>query len=148
MVFPDTSPRDTNIEGIKDDWSFGEGAGYYVDATAEKYKKHFNMYTHITKELPEVIKQHFHVDTSRSAITGFSMGGLGALNCALKNPGMYKSVSAFAPISNPCSSKWGMPAYEKFMGSTENGKEYDPTLLISGYQGPTIPMLVDQGSSD
>jgi len=100
IVFPDTSPRGLDIEGAKDSFDFGESAGYYMDATTDKYKKNFNMYTYISSELPELIKSHFHVCIKRSAITGFSMGGLGALTIALKNPGKYKSVSAFAPIAN------------------------------------------------
>jgi S-formylglutathione hydrolase len=101
MVFPDTSPRDTGIEGVKDDYSFGEGAGYYVDATTDKYKKHFQMYTYINVELPKVIEEHFHINNSRKSLTGFSMGGLGALSIFLRNVDSYRSCSAFAPIVNP-----------------------------------------------
>jgi S-formylglutathione hydrolase len=81
----------------------------------------------MTKELPKVISTHFHVNIARSAITGFSMGGLGALLIALKNPGMFKSVSAFAPIADPSNSKWGSKAFTNFFGSVEGGKDYDPT---------------------
>lgn len=101
MVFPDTSPRDIDLEGIKDDWWFGESAGYYLNATNEKYSNHFNMYDYITKELPTIVNSHFHVDGTKQSITGMSMGGLGALQIFLKNSEQYKSVSAFCPISNP-----------------------------------------------
>jgi len=132
VVFPDTSPRDTGIEGIKDDPYFGEGAGFYLNATEEKYKKHFNMYSYVTEELPWIVQQHFHVSDKIQSITGSSMGGLGALNLFLKNPGKYKSVSAFAPISHPTSEGlWGPLAFQKYLGSVEKGREYDPTILVS-----------------
>lgn len=101
------------------------------------------MYTYVSKELPQLIEQHFHVCTKRSAITGMSMGGLGALTIALKNPGQYKSVSAFAPIANLTETHWGKKASEGFLGSVEAGKEYDPVTLIKSYEGPKIPMLID-----
>jgi S-formylglutathione hydrolase len=120
-VFPDTSPRDTGVEGVKDDWQFGEGAGFYVDATNPKYSKHFNMYTYINEELPSIVSTHFHVDNSKKSITGFSMGGMGALLSYLKNAGKFRSVSAFAPISHPSVCNWGINAFEKFFGSVEAG---------------------------
>jgi S-formylglutathione hydrolase len=105
VVFPDTSPRDLEgIEGLSDNWTFGYGAGFYLDATEAPYSKHFNMYTYVTKELPEVIDSSFNVDLSRSSLMGHSMGGHGALTIALKNHGKYKSVSAFAPICNATES--------------------------------------------
>lgn len=132
-VFPDTSPRDTGIEGIKDDWTFGDSAGYYLNATDAKYSKHFNMFSYINEELPSVIAAHFHVDSSRQSITGFSMGGLGALNSYLKTSGKYRSVSAFAPISHPTEGAWGKNAFSKFLGSVEAGKAYDPTELVAHF---------------
>ena len=101
VVFPDTSPRDVQIQGVSDSWSFGIGAGFYVDATEEKYLTNFNMYTYVNVELPAIINSFFTVDASRKSIFGHSMGGHGALTSALRNPGAFKSVSAFAPISNP-----------------------------------------------
>jgi S-formylglutathione hydrolase len=148
MVFPDTSPRDVECEGIKDSWDFGESAGFYVDATVDKYSKHFNMYSYVAHELPEVVKNHFHINTKRSAITGFSMGGLGAINIALKNPGQFKSVSAFSPISSMTDTHWGKKASEGFLGSVEAGKAYDPATLIQSYEGLKIPMLIDYGLAD
>lgn len=86
MVFPDTSPRNTGIEGIDKDWQFGDSAGFYVDATTEKYKKHFNMHTYVTKELPALVSKYFHIDSERQSIAGHSMGGLGTLLAFFKNP--------------------------------------------------------------
>jgi S-formylglutathione hydrolase len=146
-VFPDTSPRETGIDGIKDDWTFGESAGYYVNATTDKYKKNFNMYSYINEELPQVINTHFHVDASRQSITGFSMGGMGALVSFLKNSDKYRSVSAFAPISHPTVAAWGKNAFEKYLGSVEAGKAYDPTELISSAKVAST-ILIDQGSAD
>ena len=142
-VFPDTSPRDTCIEGIKESWTFGEGAGYYLDATNEKYSKHFNMYSYVNEELPALISAHFHVDPSRKSITGFSMGGLGALTSYFRNAGHYKSVSAFAPISHPSQASFGQNAFEKYLGSVEAGHLYDPTHLVASFQGPKTPILID-----
>lgn len=111
MIFPDTSPRGIEIEGIKENWWFGEGAGYYLDATQEKYSKHFNMYTYITEELPRVVENHFPIDSNRKSVTGMSMGGLGALNVFLKSSGLYKSVSAFCPIASPSLTEFGQNAF-------------------------------------
>lgn len=148
MVFPDTSPRGLNIEGQKDSWSFGEGAGFYVDATTEKWGKHYNMYSYVTQELPELVHSIFPVDGNNISITGHSMGGHGALACFFKNPGKYKCVSAFAPISNPTQTPWGQVAFEGYLGSIEAGKEYDACELVKKYNGPKVPILVDQGTAD
>ena len=115
---PDTSPRGCGIEGEEDSWDFGTGAGFYVDATEEKWKTNYNMYSYVTKELPTLIKEHFPVLPDKQSIFGHSMGGHGALICALKNPGMYKSVSAFSPICNPMNCPWGQKAFtgEIFFG--------------------------------
>lgn len=122
MVFPDTSPRDTGIEGVKEDWAFGEGAGFYVDATESKYSKHFRMYSYITKELPEIVNAYFNVDGTKISVMGHSMGGHGALIAGLKNPGKYRSVSAFSPVSNPIKCPWGEKAFKNYLGSVEAGK--------------------------
>lgn len=107
VVFPDTSPRGIDIEGDSVSYDLGKSAGYYLDATEAKWSTHYNMYSYITKELPELLNEFLPVDVTRAGITGHSMGGLGALNIFLKNPGAYKSVSAFAPISAPTQSPWG-----------------------------------------
>jgi S-formylglutathione hydrolase len=106
LVAPDTSPRG---EGVPDDatgaYDFGLGAGFYVDATEEPFARNYRMYSYITKELPDIVAANFPADMARQSITGHSMGGHGALTIALKNPGRYRSVSAFAPISSPLGRK-------------------------------------------
>ncbi len=149
VVFPDTSVRDVVIEGDRDHYSFGMGAGYYVDATTDKWKTNYNNYSYITKELPEVIRQYFPVDTSRASITGHSMGGHGALQIFLKNSTVYKSVSAFAPISNPSNTDWGQTAFKNYLGSVEAGSNYDAVELIKKNECVNRPeILVDIGTHD
>jgi len=148
IVFTDTSARGVDIAGADESWDFGSGAGFYVNATTEAYKKNYNMDTYITKELPEVVNNLFTVDTSRSGIFGHSMGGHGALSLHLKNPGRYQSVSAFAPICNPTECKWGVKAFEGYLGSVEAGKAHDATELVANYEGPKPTILIDQGSAD
>jgi S-formylglutathione hydrolase len=130
VVFPDTSARGVSIEGQDDSYDFGSGAGFYLNATTEKYSKHYNMYDYITGELPIFLQNIFAVDTMRAAISGHSMGGHGALSLHLKNPGMFASVSAFAPICNPTQCPWGQKAFEGYLGSVEAGKEYDSCELM------------------
>ena len=148
VVFPDTSARGLDIEGQDDAYDFGTGAGFYVNAKTPKWSKHYNMYDYITKELPEVINLLFTVDSSRTAISGHSMGGHGALSLHLKNPGKYKSVSAFSPICNPINCQWGQKAFEGYLGSVAAGKEYDSVELMKNYTGPKVPILIDQGTAD
>merc|ERR1719412_2480065 len=151
VVFPDTSPRGVNIPGEDDGYDFGSGAGFYVDATAEPWSKHYKMYTYITKELPELIsgsKGLFPVDPVRRSITGHSMGGHGALVAHLKNPGMFTSCSAFAPIVNPTAVPWGEKAFTGYLGSVEAGTAYDATELVKTYSGPKPSILIDQGTAD
>lgn len=148
LVAPDTSPRG---EGIPDDpggaWDFGLGAGYYLDATEEPWRQHYQMYSFITRELPELIEREFPV-TDKKAIMGHSMGGHGALTIALKNPGAYTSVSAFSPICAPTDSPWGKKAFGRFLGEAPSlWQQYDTCALIA--QGDNkIPLLVEQGSDD
>jgi S-formylglutathione hydrolase len=104
LVAPDTSPRGANVPGETDAWDFGVGAGFYVDATVDPWSKHYRMYSYVTRELPAVIAAAFPADARRQGVFGHSMGGHGALVCALRNPGLYRSVSAFAPISAPIQS--------------------------------------------
>lgn len=148
VVFPDTSPRGVSIDGAEDSWDFGSGAGFYVNATTEKFSKNYNMYDYVTKELPQVVANLFPVDGSKMSITGHSMGGHGALVCHLKNPGKYSSASAFAPICNPTACPWGEKAFTGYLGSVEAGKEYDATELMKNYTGPMPPVLIDQGTAD
>jgi len=149
VVFPDTSPRGLGYPGEAADWDFGVGAGMYVDATQEPWSVGYRMYSYVTSELPALIEANFPVDASRQSIFGHSMGGHGALICALKNPGRYKSVSAFAPITNPSVVPWGLKAFGKYLGSdVETWKQYDATELATNYAGPEIDVLIDQGKSD
>ncbi|CRK99584.1 CLUMA_CG012896, isoform A [Clunio marinus] len=150
VVCPDTSPR--NIEGLDTSafsWDFGYGAGFYVDATIDLYKKNFRMYSYVTTELIEMINSNFPAIPGKQSVTGHSMGGHGALICALKNPGLYQSVSAFAPISNPVNCPWGHKAFKGFLGPDESTwKAYDATELVSKYKGPPLELFIDQGSED
>ena len=148
IVAPDTSPRGVNLPGEDDSYDFGSGAGFYVDATQEPWSKHYRMYSYITKELPAAINANFPVDPARVGIFGHSMGGHGALTIALKNPDIYKSVSAFAPICSPLRCPWGEKALTGYLGSDrETWKPYDATELskTTTWQ-PHI--LVDQGTGD
>ncbi|XP_065175364.1 S-formylglutathione hydrolase-like [Sycon ciliatum] len=149
VVCPDTSPRGCGIEGEDDSWDFGTGAGFYVDATEEKWKKNYNMYSYVTEELPALVNSNFPVNMERTGITGHSMGGHGAIVCALKNPGLYQSVSAFSPICNPCDCPWGEKCFGNYLGSDKEAwKAYDACELLQEYNGPPLTLLVDQGKAD
>lgn len=149
LVAPDTSPRGLGIEGEDDSWDFGTGAGFYVDATADKWKN-YRMYSYILRELPQVLRTLPGLDLDNASICGHSMGGHGALVMALKNPGAFKSVSAFAPICNPTQVPWGQKAFAGYLGDgwQEAGKAYDATELVKGYSGPQLPVLMDTGAAD
>ncbi|SFC48366.1 S-formylglutathione hydrolase [Pseudoalteromonas denitrificans] len=146
IVAPDTSPRG---EGIADDegYDFGQGAGFYVNATQAPWNRHYHMYDYVVNELPELIETHFPV-TQQRAISGHSMGGHGALTIALKNSKNFSSVSAFSPIVNPINCPWGQKAFTGYLGKDkETWQEYDATVLMQK-SGAKLPMLVDQGSED
>jgi S-formylglutathione hydrolase len=150
LVTPDTSPRDTGIEGATGDWEFGEAAGFYLDATTPVFAKRFRMYSYVTKELPSVLGANFSsADMAREGIFGHSMGGHGALTIALKNAERYKSVSAFAPIVAPIEVPWGQKALPRYLGENkESWKQYDSCELIrSGKRFPGT-ILIDQGDAD
>lgn len=149
IVTPDTSPRGLNIPGDAESYDFGVGAGFYVDATEAPWSAGYRMYSYVTTELPWLVVANFPVDPKRVGIFGHSMGGHGALTIALKNPGYYKSVSAFAPIASPMRCPWGEKALTGYLGADRNQwREYDTTALIEdrGWTGPKI--LVDQGMQD
>ena len=150
LVTPDTSPRDTGIEGATGDWEFGEAAGFYLDATTPAFKKRFRMYSYVTKELPAVLGASFSfADMARESIFGHSMGGHGALTIALKNPDRYRSVSAFAPIVAPADVPWGQKALPRYLGEdTKTWREYDACALIEDGRRFPATMLVDQGYAD
>ncbi|GHD40786.1 S-formylglutathione hydrolase [Marinobacter persicus] len=147
LVAPDTSPRGTDLPGEHESYDFGSGAGFYVNATREPWSAHYNMYDYVTEELPALIEQHFPV-TEKRAISGHSMGGHGALICALKNPGRYASVSAFAPITNPVNCPWGEKAFSGYLGDDrESWKAWDACELVATAK-EKLPLLVDQGEAD
>merc|ERR1739838_523871 len=151
IVAPDTSPRGCNIAGEDESYDFGSGAGFYVDATEEKWSKNYRMYSYVTKELPALINSEFadKVDGTRMSISGHSMGGHGALICSLKNPGLHKSVSAFSPITNPLQCPWGQKAFKGYLGGNEQlSKTYDACELAKCYNGPNPNILIDQGMED
>ena len=149
LVMPDTSPRNTEIPGIADDFEFGNAAGFYLDATQEPYARFFNMYTHVVEELPALIAAGFPADTARQGIFGHSMGGHGALTIALKNPARYRSVSAFAPIVAPTRVRWGEKAFSRFLGPDRDAwKQYDACELLRQGRRFGGEILVDQGDAD
>jgi S-formylglutathione hydrolase len=148
LVAPDTSPRETGIEAATGDWEFGEGAGFYVDATAAPYATRFRMASYVTNELPELIRAMFDADPSRSGIFGHSMGGHGALTIALRNPGRYRSVSAFAPIVAPTRVPWGQKALPRYLGDDPLAwNAYDACELVREHRFPGT-ILIDQGDAD
>ncbi len=147
IVCPDTSPRGTDFPGEHESYDFGSGAGFYVNATATPWAENYQMYDYVVKELPALIEAHFPVTDKRS-ISGHSMGGHGAIICALKNPGLYQSVSAFAPISNPTQCPWGEKVFNGYLGSDkESWKAWDSCELIA-QATERLPLLVDQGLAD
>jgi S-formylglutathione hydrolase len=152
LVAPDTSPRGVPLPGDSDSWDFGVGAGFYVDATAEPWSRHYRMYTYVTQELRALIESQFAADPARTGIFGHSMGGHGALTIALRNdPARYRSVSAFAPIAAPRQCPWGQKAFSGYLGP-DRGQwaSYDATELIGRVSDPTSrpAILIDQGLSD
>jgi S-formylglutathione hydrolase len=150
LVMPDTSPRDTGIEHIADEYDFGNAAGFYLDATQQPYAKFFNMYSYVTAELPRFVAANFPADMARQGIFGHSMGGHGALTIALKNPGRYRSVSAFSPIVAPTRVPWGSAkALPRFLGDDrEAWKQYDTCELLAQGRRFDGTILVDQGDAD
>ena len=149
IVCPDTSPRG---DGVADDpegaYDMGLGAGFYVNATQQPWADRYQMYSYITDELPALINGEFPVDSQRASISGHSMGGHGALTIALKNPGQYKSVSAFSPIVSPLSCPWGDKVLSNYLGDDrETWAQYDSVELVKSATDH-LPVLVDQGDSD
>ncbi|XP_059646255.1 S-formylglutathione hydrolase [Cornus florida] len=149
LVTPDTSPRGLNVEGEADSWDFGVGAGFYLNATQEKWKN-WRMYDYVVKELPKLLTENFpQLDPSRASIFGHSMGGHGALTIYLKNLDKYKSVSAFAPIVNPINCAWGQKAFTNYLGGNKaDWEDYDATCLISKFTDVSATILIDQGEDD
>lgn len=147
IVCPDTSPRGIDIDGQDESYDFGSGAGFYLNATQSPWQQNYQMYDYVTKELPDLITAEFKVSHLKS-ISGHSMGGHGAIICALKNPAAYQSVSAFAPILNPSKCEWGVKAFTNYLGQDRAAwSDYDATLLLK-QNGMSLPMLIDQGLAD
>ena len=148
LVMPDTSPRGEQVAN-DDGYDLGQGAGFYLNATQPPWATHYRMYDYLRDELPALIQSQFNV-SDRSAISGHSMGGHGALIMALKNPGKYTSVSAFAPIVNPCSVPWGIKAFSSYLGEDKNAwLEWDScALMYASNAQDAIPTLIDQGDND
>jgi len=148
LVCPDTSPRDTGIEGAADDWEFGEGAGFYVDADQPPFSRHFRMYSHVSAELPALVDDAFPAARGRAGIFGHSMGGHGALVLGLRNPKRFRSISAFAPIVAPSRVPWGMKAFPRYLGpQREAWRAYDACELVRREAVDTT-ILIDQGEQD
>lgn len=148
IVCPDTSPRGDDVPDEPDNWQFGKGAGFYLNATEAPYDQHYNMYDYVVDELPALIEANFNADMSRQSITGHSMGGHGALTIALKNPDRFKSCSAFAPICRPSLAGWSAPAFENYLGPKSNKwRAYDACDLIADGKRFS-PILCDQGDKD
>jgi len=149
VVAPDTSPRGAGVEGEEESWDFGTGAGFYVDATAAPWATNYRMYSYVTKELPAIVKINFKVN-EHASIMGHSMGGHGALICFLKNPGMYQSVSAFAPICNPVNCPWGQKAFAGYLGPDQEAwRDYDASEILKKNKITVKSrILCDQGTDD
>ena len=148
LVMPDTSPRGTGFDGATGDWEFGEGAGFYLDATEAPWASRFRMHSYVVDELPALLAQRFAADVARSGICGHSMGGHGALTIALKHPGRYRSASAFAPIVAPSQVPWGHKALPRYLGNdTGAWANYDACELVRR-QTFAGTILIDQGEAD
>lgn len=149
LITPDTSPRGAGVEGESTSWDFGVGAGFYLDATEAPWKTHYRMYSYIL-ELHATAIREFPIDESRVGIFGHSMGGHGALVLALRNPDLFRSVSAFAPIAAPSKCPWGKKAFSGYLGANENSwLQYDASALMENRRTPFPDgILIDQGLSD
>ena len=148
LVAPDTSPRDTGTAGEDDDYDLGTGAGFYVNATIEPWKNHYRMYDYVFGELIGLVEQTFPIIDQRRGISGHSMGGHGALMGSLSNPGLFQSVTAFAPICAPSKCPWGRKAFSSYLGDAEaDWAAYDTSILIANAR-EQLPILVDQGGAD
>ena len=148
LVMPDTSPRGDAVPDVPERYDLGKGAGFYVNATQAPWATHYRMYDYVTQELPALIEANFPVIPGRAGISGHSMGGHGALICALKNPGRYRSVSAFAPICNPVVAPWGRGCFTAYLGDDRKAWDaYDATRLVEA--GASLPpALIDHGTGD
>ena len=149
LVAPDTSPRKVRIAGDDASWDFGLGAGFYVDATQAPWSQHYRMYSYVTRELPAIVSSSLpNARADRQSIFGHSMGGHGALVCALRNREQYRSVSAFAPIAAPSQCPWGIKAFSGYLGAERSDwRQYDATALVAQRRYDD-QILIDQGTAD
>lgn len=150
LVCCDTSPRNTAIPGEADDWEFGSGAGFYLNATQDPWARHYRMYDYVRDELRSLVLQHFPARADRLGIFGHSMGGHGALVLALRNRQLYRSLSAFAPICSPSRCPWGLKAFPRYLGGDPAAwREYDAVELMRAAARPLAgEILIDQGLAD
>jgi S-formylglutathione hydrolase len=151
LIAPDTSPRGAGIAGESDAWDFGLAASFYLDATQDPWSKHYRMETYLTRDLVSVVGEHLPIDTDRLGLFGHSMGGHGALTLALRHPGLFKSLSAFAPICAPMQCPWGQKAFTGYLGNDQNEwLPHDATALMSAMKTAPYPdgILIDQGLAD
>jgi S-formylglutathione hydrolase len=148
VVCPDTSPRGDDVPDEPDNWQFGKGAGFYLDATEAPFDRHYRMFSYVTEELPALIGREFRADMQRQSIMGHSMGGHGALTMALRLPDRFRACSAFAPIVAPSSADWSRPAFEKYLGpAPSRWRAYDACALVADdYR--FCEFLIDQGTAD
>ncbi len=151
LIAPDTSPRGAGVAGESDAWDFGVGAGFYLDATQAPWAAHWRMESYLLKELLPLLEAHLPIDGRRLGLFGHSMGGHGALTLALRHPGRFQSVSAFAPIANPMNCPWGEKAFTGYLGADRTAwGEHDATVLMQNQPIAPYPggILVDQGLAD
>jgi len=148
LVFPDTSPRGNEVADEPERYDLGKGAGFYINATQEPWSAHYQMYDYVTQELPTLLETQLPLLIDKKSIFGHSMGGHGALICALKNPTAYQSVSAFAPICNPTQCDWGKDCFETYLGEEQlQWQAYDATTLIAS-GAKVADIFIDQGLAD
>jgi S-formylglutathione hydrolase len=148
LVAPDTSPREPRIPGDAEMWDFGQGAGFYVDATQAPWSANYRMYSYVSRELPEIVAANLPALAGATGIFGHSMGGHGALTLALRNPTQYQSVSAFSPVAAPMQCPWGQKAFTNYLGpDQETWREHDATQLVARKPFPAH-ILIDQGAAD
>lgn len=151
LIAPDTSPRGAGVPGEAESWDFGVGAGFYLDATEAPWSRHYRMETYLIAELLPLLASALPVDAQRLGISGHSMGGHGALTLALRHPGLFKSVSAFAPICAPTQCPWGQKAFAGYLGAdTTQWAAHDASALMSECRTAPYPagILIDQGLAD
>lgn len=148
IVFPDTSPRGADVADEPERYDLGQGAGFYVNATQSPWRAHYQMYDYVTQELPDLLESNLPLLENKKSVSGHSMGGHGALICALKNPLAYQSVSAFSPIANPMACDWGKGCFGAYLGEdTSSWQAYDATALVQA--GAKVnDILIDQGTAD